>query len=270
MPSHPIRHNVTRATRCPTTIALQLLTIALVTGVTLTATADAEAATGLKSDRAYARAQLLKLSNMPHGWQQSGQVWQGTSAEKNSSSMLTVTQIPPLSTCLGVAPPLTVTASEANSQTFNSKDQSTNVFDVADVYSNAADAASDFPATSNPRFSACVIQVQGSGILSIEQSEWPSSVTFGTPTAAVVKSTKYGNQSALLEVQVPVNNLPDGGGSTTDFFTVLVIRQGRSTAELFIDQTDTPPSASLTNALAKAVVAKMKAPAPPPSNSVST
>jgi hypothetical protein len=69
----------------------------------------------------------------------------------------------------------------------------------------------------------------------------------------------------LVEVEVPVH-LPAGQGSTNDFFVVLVVRQGRSTAELFIDQGDTTPSAALTESLAKAVTAKMKT--RPPANTI--
>jgi hypothetical protein len=180
--------------------------------------------------------------------------------------MLTITQHPQLSTCLGMTPPLSVVAGEASSLSFSSSDQSTNVLDVADVYTNVADAKSDFPPFHNAKLANCVVQVQGPTILGIEQSEWPSSVTFGTLTASLVKAPRYGNQSAMLMVQVPVNNLPDAGGNTIDFFSVLVIRQGRSTTELFIDQAGVPPSAAMTKSVAQTVTAKMKA--RPPGNSI--
>jgi hypothetical protein len=63
-------------------------------------------------------------------------------------------------------------------------------------------------------------------------------------------------------------NLPGGQGSTNDFFVVLVIRQGRSTAELLIDQGETTPSAALTESLAKSVTANMRA--RPPANTIVT
>ena len=66
---------------------------------------------------------------------------------------------------------------------------------------------------------------------------------------------------------MPVN-LPAGEGSTNDFIVALVIRQGRSTAELLFDQGDTTPPAALTESLAKEVTAKMKA--RPPDNAVVT
>jgi hypothetical protein len=227
--------------------------------------ADA-AATTMKANEAYAMAQLLKLSNFPHGWQGAGQVWQGPSDGSNASSMLTVTQFPQLSTCLGESPSLSSTAGEADSLNFNSSDQSTNVFDVADVYGSTADAKSNFPPFQNRKLANCFIQTEGSAITGIEQSEWDPGVTFGTLTASVVKIPKYGNQSGMLMVQVPVNNIPasDGGGNAVDFFTVVVIRRGRSTTELFIDQVGDLPSAALTRSLAKTITAKMKA--PPPGN----
>jgi hypothetical protein len=76
---------------------------------------------------------------------------------------------------------------------------------------------------------------------------------------------KYGNQSGLIDVQVPVT-LPNGQGITDDYFVVVVIRQGRSTAELQIDQGATTPSAAFVESLAKAVTSKMKA--RPPGNSI--
>ncbi len=207
----------------------------------------------------YAQAQLLKLSNLPSGWTKSGGTWVGTSGDNDASSMLTMTQYPEFSTCLGEAPALSVVATEASSPEFDSNDQNTSVLDVADVYSSSNDAKTDFPPLDNPKFANCFLRVQGSSIMNLEQSAWPSGATFGTPTVSISHQPRYGNQSGLIEVQVPVN-LPGGEGATNDFFVALVIRQGRSTAELLIDQGDTTPPASLTESLAKAVTAKMKAP----------
>jgi hypothetical protein len=169
--------------------------------------------------------------------------------------------------CLGMTPPLSVDAAEAASVNFNSSDQNTTVWDVADVYANSADAKSDFPPFHNPKLANCLLQTQGSLILSIEKSAWDSGTSFGTLSASVVKTPRFGNQSGMLMIQVPVNySAADGGGSTSDFFSILTIRQGRSTAELFIDQTDVPPSADLTKSLAQTLVARMKA--SPPGNTV--
>ena len=165
------------------------------------------------------------------------------------------------STCLGKPPELSVDATEASSPTFYSKDQNTSVYDVADVYANTSEAKADFPPLNNPKFANCFLQVQSSSIMSLEQSEWPTGATFGTPIASISHQPKYGNQSGLIDVEVPVN-LPSGEGTSNDFFVALVIRQGRSTAELIIDQGDTTPSAALTESLAKTVTAKMKAHSP--------
>ena len=174
-----------------------------------------------------------------------------------------MTQYPGYSTCLGEPPELSVVATEASSPEFYSKDQNTSVLDVADVYATTNQAKTDFPPMSNPKFASCFLQVQHSSIMSMEESEWPSGVTFGTPTASISHQPRFGSQSGLIEVEVPVN-FPAGEGSTNDFIVALVIRQGRSTAELLIDQGDTTPSAALTESLAKAVTAKMKA--RPPDN----
>ena len=179
--------------------------------------------------------------------------------------MLTMTQFPDLSTCLGNPPALSVIAAEASSPYFNSKDQNTSVLDVADVYTNTNEAKSDFPPLSSPKFTKCFVQVEGSSITSMETSVWPSGATFGTPIASVSRQPRYGEESGLVDVQVPVN-LPGGQGNTNDFFVVLVIRQGRSTAELLIDQGGTTPSAALTESMAKAVTAKMTA--RPPANTI--
>ena len=68
-----------------------------------------------------------------------------------------------------------------------------------------------------------------------ETSVRPSGTTLRTLIAATSHLPRYGDQSGLVYVQVPVN-LPGGRGSTSDFFVVLVIRQGRSTTERLIDQ----------------------------------
>jgi len=235
----------------------------LMVGLASLSAVSAGAASTIKSNKPYAQAQLLKLSNLPPGWTKTDKVSIGTSADNNSMSMLTMTQLPDLSTCLGKPPPLSVVAAEASSPEFDSKDQNTSIIDVADVYTSTDEAKSDFPPLNNPKFANCFLQVQGSTITDVEKSYWPSGATFGTATASVSHQQKYGDQSGFVDVQVPVN-LPAGQGSTNDFFDVLVIRQGRSTAELLIDQGDTPPSAALTESLAKAVTARMKA--RPPGN----
>ena len=228
------------------------------------ASAGATARIGV-NNKAYAHSQLLKLSNLPAGWTSSGGTWVGTSADEDSSSLLTMTQFPEYSTCLGGPPELSVVATEASSPQFDSKDQNTSVFDVADVYADADAAKSDFPPLNNPKFASCFLRVQYSWIMNGEKSEWPSGTTFGTPIASISHQPRYGNQSGFVEVQVPVN-LPGAEGSTNDFFAALVIRQGRSTAELLIDQGDTTPSAALAESMARAVTAKMKA--RPPADAV--
>lgn len=222
-------------------------------------------ASTIGSNESYARAQLLKLSDVPHGYTKSGDTWTGTSDSNNSSSMFTMTQIPDVATCLGEPPELSVVAAEASSPDFFSKDGDTDVFDVADVYSSVSEAKSDFPPLNDPKFAKCFLQVEGSVIVSTDQAAWPTGTTFGTPIGTIAHVPKFGDQSGLVEVQVPVT-LPQGQGNTNDFFVALIIRQGRSVAELMIDQGGTTPSAALTNSLAKKVTASMRA--KPPTNSV--
>ena len=97
--------------------------------------------------------------------------------------------------------------------------------------------------------------------MSTDKDDWPSGSTLGTPVASVSRQPKYGDQSGLVEVQTPVT-LPGEEGTSNDFFVALLIRQGRSVAELIIDQGATTPSAALTHSLAEKVVANMKAKAP--------
>jgi hypothetical protein len=242
-------------------VSLGLALGGLLAGLSSTATG----ASTIKSNKPYAKAQLLKLSDLPQGYTKQGDVWVGTSAGNNSGSMFTMTQFPDFASCLGKPPALSVEAAEANSPDFVSKDGNTDVFDVSDVYTSADEAKSDFPALSDPKFSKCFAQVQGQIIVGTDKGSWPSGTTFGTPVASVSHQPKYGNQSGVVEVQVPVT-LPGTQGTSNDFFVGVVIRQGRSVSELIIDQGDTTPSAALAQTLAKKLVAKMKA--KPPGNSI--
>ena len=242
-------------------VSLGLMIGGLITGL---AVIPAGAST-IKSNKPYAKAQLLQLSDLPQGYTKSGDQWVGTSDSQDSGSMFTITQLPDFSTCLSKPPGLSVVAAEANSPDFFSKDGNTDVFDVADVYTSANEAMSDFPPLSDPKFASCFAQIQGSVIVNTDKDAWPSGSTFGTPVASVSHQPKYGDQSGLVEVQTPVT-LPGEQGTSNDFFVALVIRQGRSVAELMIDQGGTTPSAALTHSLAQKIVAKMKA--KPPGNTI--
>jgi hypothetical protein len=237
----------------------------VIAGLTAGLTFMPAGASTIKSNKPYALAQLLKLSNLPRGYTKSGATWVGTSADNNASSMFTMTQFPDLATCLGQPPALSVVAAEASSPDFFSSDGNTDVFDVADVYTSVNAAKADFPPLTTSKFARCFVQVEGSGIVSTDKGSWPSGSTFGTPVGSVVRQPRYGNQSGLVEVQVPVT-LPQGQGTSNDFFVALVIREGRSVAELMIDQGDTTPSAALTNSLAQKITANMKA--KPPVNTI--
>jgi len=242
-------------------VSLGLVISGLIAGLTSISTG----ASTIKSNKPYAKAQLLKLSDLPQGYTKQGDLWVGTSDSNDSGSMFTMTQVPDFATCLGKPAALSVAAAEANSPDFISKDGNTDVFDVADVYTSANEAKSDFPPLSDPKFAKCVAQVQGPFIVSTDKQGWPSGTTFGTPVASVSHQPKYGDQSGLIEVQTPVT-LPGEQGTSNDFMVALVIRQGRSVAELIIDQGDTTPSAALTHSLAQMIVTKMKA--KPPGNTI--
>jgi len=242
-------------------VSLGLAISSLIAGLT----SISAGASTIQSNKPYAKAQLLKMSDVPQGYTKSGDLWVGTSDSNDSGSMFTMTQLPDFSTCLGKPPALSVVAAEANSPDFISKDGNTDVFDVADVYTSANEAKSDFPPLSDPKFADCFARVQGPVIVSTDKDSWPSGSIFGAPVASVSHQPKYGDQSGLVEVQVPVT-LPSEQGTSNDFFVALVIRQGRSVAELMIDQGDTTPSAALTHSLAQEIVAKMKA--KPPGNTI--
>jgi hypothetical protein len=212
-------------------VSLGLAISGLLVGLTTTTSG----ATTIKSNKPYAKAQLLKLSDLPHGYTKQGDVWVGTSGSNDSGSLFTMTQIPDFATCLGKPPALSVEAAEANSPDFLSKDGNTDVFDVADVYTSVNEAKNDFPPLTDAKFAKCFVQVQGQFIVSTDKNSWPSGSTFGTAVASVSHQPKYGDQSGLVEVQVPVT-LPGTQGTSNDFFVALVVRQGRSVAELIIDQ----------------------------------
>jgi hypothetical protein len=233
----------------------------MISGLVAGLTVSSVGASTINSNKPYAKAQLLKLSDMPPGYTKSGDLWVGTSDSNDSGSMFTMTQFPDFSTCMGTPAALSVVAAEANSPDFISKDGNTDVFDVADVYTSASEAMSDFPPLSDAKFAHCVAQVQGPAIVSTDKDDWPSGSTLGTPVASVSRQPKYGDQSGLVEVQTPVT-LPGEEGTSNDFFVALLIREGRSVAELIIDQGATTPSATLTHSLAEKVVANMKAKAP--------
>ena len=250
-----------RFVRSLASVSLGLAISVLIAGFT----SISAGASTIKSNEPYAKAQLLKLSDLPQGYTKSGNPWAGTSGSSDSVSMFTMTQIPDFSTCMSKPPALSVVAAEANSPDFLAKDGNTDVFDVADVYTSTNEAKSDFPPFSDPKFANCFLQIQGPGIVSTDKGSWPSGSTFGTPVASISHQPKYGDQSGLVEVQVPVT-LPSGQGTSNDFLVALVIRQGRSVAELLIDHGNTTASAALTQSLAKIIVAKMKA--KPPGNTI--
>jgi hypothetical protein len=232
-----------------------------ITGLIAGLTFSPAGASTIKSNEPYALAQLLKLSDMPHGYTKSGGTSVGSSDGSNSVSLFTMTQFPDIANCLGEPPALSVVAAEASSPDFLSKDGNTDVFDVADIYTSVNQAKSDFPPLTNSKFAKCFLQVQGPLIVSTDQSNWPSGAKLGTPVASVSHQSKYGDQSGLVEVDVPVT-LPAGQGTSNDFLVAVVIREGRSVAELLIDQGDTSPSAALTNSLTQKVTARMKAEPP--------
>ena len=79
--------------RVRTRASLGLVIGGLVAGLACVPATAAGAATNSNSDKAYAKAQLFNLSNLPKGWTSSGGTWTGTSADDNASSMLTTTRI---------------------------------------------------------------------------------------------------------------------------------------------------------------------------------
>ncbi len=242
---------VSRVRACRTGgLALAVLMI----GGVLTTSAGA-ASTNLKADQAYARTQLPTLSNLPSGWKKLGSVTVDTTAGSDSAKNAAA-----LASCLGVTAPPTVVAAQATSPLFSSKDDSTQVIDAANVYKSNATAKAHVLPFKNPKFAGCFVQVNGSQLLDIEKLFWPSGTTFGTLSGSPARAPRYGDQSGMILVQIPVT--VSQGSQTIDYMNVMQIRQGRSTANLLIDQANTPPSSSLTKSLAKTVTAKMKASPP--------
>jgi hypothetical protein len=236
-----------------------------VAGVGSIVPGSAGAAGSSQSNKASTQVELLKQSDVPHGWTKGNNQWAGTSDGANSSSMFTMTQIPDIASCMGKPPALSVVAAEASGPDFFSSDGNTDVFDVVDVYTSASQAKSDFPSFSSPKFANCFLKVEGPAITTNETPTWPTGSTFGTQVASVSHQPRDGDESGTLEVETPVT-LPKGQGTTDDFFVAVVIRQGRSVSELLIDQGSTAPLANLISSLAEKVTARMKA--HPPSNNV--
>jgi hypothetical protein len=243
------------------TIAIAVTLTAMILGFAPEAYAALSPTSGKGSssanhDARYAKAELVTLANLPNDWSQLGTVQVGTSDGTNSSSLLTTTQIPALTACMGLAAPLTVVAKEASSPTFTDKGQTMTVYNVADVYLSAAQAKVDFPPFGNVKFVSCFAEVQGGPIANFVQSEYDPGTVVGTPTSQLVSFPKFGNQSVMVELQFPLTQ-PDGTHDT-EYYNVLLIRQGRSTAELDFDTTGTPVGVGLTTSLAKMVTMKMK------------
>ena len=119
----------------------------------------------IQSNKPYAQAQLLKQSDLPHGWTRSGTPWVGTSVDDNSSSMFTMTQFPDIATCMGMRLRSVWSPPRRRARTSSVSDDNTDVFDVADVYTSVNQAKSDFPAFGNQKFANCFLKVEGSGII---------------------------------------------------------------------------------------------------------
>ena len=119
---------------------------------------------------------------------------------------------------------------------------------------------SDFPPLSDPKFAHCVAQVQGPAIVSTDKDDWPSGSTLGILGLRLAAAKVRGSVGAGRGPNA--GDPPGRGGNQQRLLRGSSIRQGRSVAELIIDQGATTPSATLTHSLAKKVVANMKAKAP--------
>ena len=60
------------------------------------------------------------------------------------------------------------------------------------MYAGTKEAISDFPPLNRPRFTKCVVLVEGSFKTNVETSLWPSGVTFGTPYLGLYEP-RYGD-----------------------------------------------------------------------------
>jgi hypothetical protein len=224
-----------------------------------TSTTTTLAVQNIEADQLLARAQLLSLVNFPAGWQASGTITLGSSTDKSTSKAFAETQSPELATCLGVNAQLSVVAAEAASPDFASGTESyiASADDSAFVYATAADAMADFPPFGNPKLADCVIKGHEQEIAAEISGLMPSEVTVGTPVASIGTFSRYGDQSGMIEIGVPLT-APDGSTATMSI-SFVIIRQGRSIAQLILVGLPMPFSAALARSLAQSVTAKMAA-----------
>ena len=98
-------------------VSLGLVINGLLAGVTAIPAVIAGAASSINSNKPCAQAQLLQRSNLPTRWTDSDEVWVGTRADDDASSVsaLTMTQVSDLSTSSGNPLALSGIAAEASS-----------------------------------------------------------------------------------------------------------------------------------------------------------
>ena len=152
-------------------VSLGLAIGGLAAGLTFIPPANAGAAGTIKSSKAYAQAQLLKLSNLPSGWTKSGGTWVGSSGDNDASSMLTMTQYPDFSTCLGEAPALSVVATEASSSRIRQQGPEHERCLTSRMCTAARTMRKPiFLRWIIPNSPNCFLRVQGPSIVNLEQS----------------------------------------------------------------------------------------------------
>ncbi len=224
-----------------------------------TSTTSTTAVQNIEADQLLGRAQLLSVAEFPSGWSEHGSISLGKSTDESSTNAFAETQSPELATCLGVNAQLSVTAAEAASPTFSSESESffATVDDSAFVYATTAEAQADFPPFTNPKLAECVIKGHEQDISDQIASEMPSGITVGVPVASLGTFPKYGNQSGMIQIGIPLSDAHGSLGTVNMSF--LIIRQGRSIAQLVLVGFPTPFTSSLAQSLAQKVTAKMAA-----------
>ena len=209
----------------------------------------------IRADQGYAQDQLLTTADFPSGWTPHGSVTVGKSTDESTQNVFSETQSSELATCLGKPPQLAVVGAEAGSPTFVSPDSTSGAENTAFVYATATEAKADFPSFSNPKLPSCIIQGHEKDIADYVASAFSDGTTATSASATQATFPSYGDESGAVMITVPLT-FPDGMKANVSI-TYIMIRQGRSIAQLVLDSVPGTFESSLAQSLAQTVTANM-------------
>jgi len=201
-------------------------------------------------DAALAAEELLPASAFPAGWKGQG------AASKNSgasffggSSSADVNQIV---SCLGMSSAhVDANPVEDAGQEYDDPNSDLTVTDTVDVFPSTIDAVTDVEAGANPKTPTCLVQLEGPQIT----KALPQGSTAGQLSAEDASLPSDGSHHAALLIHFPFTYQ---GVSATLYLEFVVVQKDRSESNLAFDDADSPPPASVVNALALAAANRLR------------